>query len=78
MVERVGARADLDEVSGGAVDADVTQLQTDDVVGLGDDEGGAGQLWLGRSEREVSISGQHIQAPWTHTHTHNGTVTFSK
>lgn len=65
-----GLGADLDEVSGGAVDADVTQLQTDDFVRLGDDEGSAGQLCLGRNEREVSISGQHIQAPWMHMHTH--------
>jgi len=53
--------ANLDEVSGAAVDVDVGQLQADDLVGLSDDEGGAGQLWLRRHEGEVALGGQHVQ-----------------
>jgi len=34
--------ANLDEVSGAAVDVDVRQLKTDDFTGLPDEEGGAG------------------------------------
>lgn len=60
--------ANLDEVSGAAVDADVRQLQTDDLTGLGDDEGGTGQLWLRRREGEVAFSGQHVQASCKNTH----------
>lgn len=56
--------ANLDEVPGAAVDADVIQLQTDDLIGLADDEGGAGQLWLGCGEGEVAVGGQHVQASW--------------
>ena len=66
----------LDEVSGAAVYADVRQLQTDDLTGLGDDEGGTGQLRLRRREGEVAFSGQHVQASCktTHTHTHTHTL----
>lgn len=53
--------ADLDEVSGAAVDADVRQLQTDDLTGVCDDEGGAGQLWLRRHEGEGAVGGEHVQ-----------------
>lgn len=60
----------LDEVSGVTVDADVIQLQANDVTGLGYDESGAGQLRLGRDEREVAVGGQHVQASYRHTHTH--------
>lgn len=56
--------ANLDEVPSAAVDADVIQLQTDDLIGLADDEGGAGQLWLGCGEGEVAVGGQHVQASW--------------
>lgn len=63
-VEPPVSGANLDEVPGAAVDADVIQLQTDDLIGLADDEGGAGQLWLGCGESEVAIGGQHVQASW--------------
>lgn len=59
-----GRGANLDEVPGAAVNADVIQLQTDDLIGLADDEGGAGQLWLGCGEGEVAVGGQHVQASW--------------
>lgn len=56
----------LNEVSSAAVDADVRQLQADDFTGLCDDERSAGQLWPGRHESEVSVSGQHVQASCKH------------
>lgn len=63
------SEANLDEVSSAAVDTDIVQLQTDDLIGLSNDESSTSQLWLGCSEGEVTISGQHIQASYTHTHT---------
>lgn len=63
--------ANLDEVSGTAVDTDVRQLQTDDLTGLSDDESSTGQLWLRRHESEVAISGQHVQTSYKpHRHTY--------
>lgn len=52
--------ANLDEVSSAAVDTDIVQLQTDDLIGLSNDESSTSQLWLGCSEGEVAFSGQHI------------------
>lgn len=63
--------ANLDEVSSAAVDTDVRQLQTDDLIGLSDDESSTGQLWLRCHEGEVTISGQHVQTSYKpHRHTH--------
>lgn len=63
--------ANLDKVSGVAVDIDVRQLQTDDLTGLGDDESATGQLWLRRHIGEVAISGHHVQTSFKpHTNTH--------
>lgn len=60
--------ANLDEVSGAAVDTDVRQLQTDDLTGLGDDESSTGQLRLRRHEGEVTVGGQHVQTSYkSHT-----------
>lgn len=64
------AEANLDEVSGVAVDVDVRQLQTDDLTGLGDDESSAGELWPGRHEGEGALSGQHVQASYHRTDSH--------
>ena len=54
--------ANLDEVSGAAVDVDVRQLQTDDLTGLSDQEGSTAQLWLGSHEGELALCGNHVQA----------------
>lgn len=60
----------LNEISSAAVDADVRQLQTDDLTWLGDDESSAGQLWPRCNKGEVAISGQHVQTSYRHTHIH--------
>lgn len=62
--------ANLDEVSSAAVDADVRQLQADDLTGLSDDESRTGQLWPRRHKGEVAVGGQHVQASYENTHTH--------
>lgn len=61
--------ANLDEVSSAAVNTDIVQLQTDDLIGLGNDESSTGQLRLGCNEGEVAISGQHVQASCKHKDT---------
>lgn len=56
--------ANLDEVSGAAVDVDVRQLQADDLTGLGDDESSTGQLWPRRHKGKVAIGGKHVQTSY--------------
>lgn len=65
----------LDEVPSTAVNVDIIQLQSDDLVGFSNDESSTGQLWLGCNKGEVSISGEHVQAPYVHAHTHKHTQT---
>lgn len=65
--------ANLDEVPSTAVNADTIQLQTDDLIGFSNDESCTGQLWLGCHKGEVSISGEHVQAPYVHAHTQTHT-----
>lgn len=52
--------ANLDEVSSAAVDADVRQLQADDLTGLSNDESCAGELWPRCHKGEVAVGGQHV------------------
>lgn len=52
----------LYEVSSAAVNADIRELHTDDLIGLSYDESGTSQLWPGRGKGEIAFGGQHVQA----------------
>lgn len=56
----------LYEVSSTAVDADVRELQTDDLTWLSNDEGSTGQLWPGCHKCKIAFSCQHVQASFKH------------